>query len=57
MKGVINMNNSNNFKNTSSKKTGKSSASEHVVDYKYSPRVETPDPKGATNNAPAQGSK
>jgi hypothetical protein len=51
------MDNNSNNKNTSSKNTGKSSATDNVVDYKYSPRVETPNPKGATNNAPAKGSK
>ncbi len=38
-------------KNTSSKKQGKSSVSN---DYKYSPRVETPNPK-ATNKRPSSG--
>lgn len=47
----------NNSKNTSSKKTGKSSVTDNFVDYKYNPRVESPDPKSTTNNAPTQGSK
>lgn len=38
-----------NSKNTSSKKTGKSGISNNVVDYKYNPRVETPNPKATTN--------
>jgi hypothetical protein len=47
----------NNSKNTSSKKTGKNSVTDNFVDYKYNPKVETPNPKSASNNAPAQGSK
>jgi len=49
------MNNSNNIKNTSSKKTGKSSTSDNVVDYKYGPKVETPNPKATSNKAPSSG--
>lgn len=45
------MNKDNDAKNTSSKKTGKSS----VSDYKYSPRVETPNPKATKNKAPSSG--
>ncbi|MHB8129549.1 MAG: hypothetical protein ACYDEX_11175 [Mobilitalea sp.] len=49
------MNNNNNSNNTSSKKTGKSSTSENIVDYKYSPRVENPNPKSTTNKSPSSG--
>jgi hypothetical protein len=41
-------------KNASSKKQGKSSISDKVVNYKYSPRVETPNPK-AKDKAPSSG--
>lgn len=43
-----------NSKNTSSKKTGKSSVSD-VVDYQYSPKVETPNPKATQNKSPSSG--
>ncbi|MDF2942746.1 MAG: hypothetical protein K0S01_1604 [Herbinix sp.] len=49
------MNNTTNMNNTSSKKTGKSSTSDNIVDYKYSPKVETPNPKSTTNKAPSSG--
>lgn len=45
----------NNSKDTSSKKQGKSSASNEVSDYRYHPKVETPDPKAATNKRPSSG--
>jgi hypothetical protein len=38
-------------KNTSSKKQGKSSVSNKVTDYEYSPRVENPNPKAASGKA------
>ncbi len=41
-------NNSDNdvdFKNTSSKKQGKSNVADSATDYKYHPKVENPDPK------------
>lgn len=44
-------------KNTSSKKQSKSSLSNSIVDYKYNPRVETPDPKATTNKASEQENK
>jgi hypothetical protein len=44
-------------KNTSSKKTGKSSVSNKVTDYKYSPRVENPNPKAASNRSSESGNK
>lgn len=45
---------SNNMKDTSSKKQGKASTSSNATsDYKYSPRVETPNPK-ATNKTTKQ---
>ncbi|HWT75844.1 MAG TPA: hypothetical protein VN258_14160 [Mobilitalea sp.] len=40
-----------NSKDTSSKKQGKSSVTDSAVDYKYSPKVETPNPKASTNKA------
>lgn len=40
-----------NSKNTSSKKQGKSSVSNAVTDYKYSPKVENPNPKAASNKS------
>lgn len=40
-----------NMKNTSSKKQGKSSVSDNISDYKYSPKVETPNPKAVSNKA------
>ena len=49
------MNNSNDIKNTSSKRTGKSGSSEDVVDYKYNPRVENSNPKATTNKSPSSG--
>ncbi len=49
------MNNNNEIKNTSSKKTGKSSTSDNIVDYKYSPKVETPNPKSTTDKSPSSG--
>jgi hypothetical protein len=49
------MNNNNDMKNTSSKKTGKSNISDNTVDYKYSPRVENPNPKASENKAPSAG--
>jgi hypothetical protein len=45
------------MKNTSSKKTGKSSVSDGMSDYKYSPRVETPNPKATSNKVSDKGSK
>lgn len=42
-------------KNTSSKKQGKSSVSDSVKDYKYNPKVETPNPKATENKAPSAG--
>ncbi len=42
-------------KNTSSKKQGKSSVTDNTSDYKYSPRVENPNPKAAKNKAPSAG--
>lgn len=44
-----------NSKNTSSKKQGKSSNSDSFVDYKYSPRVETPNPKAVSNKTSENG--
>lgn len=44
-----------NNKNTSSKKQGKNSVSNNVTDYKYSPNVDTPNPKAATDKAPSSG--
>lgn len=44
-------------KNTSSKKTGKSSVSDGMSDYKYNPRVETPNPKAESNKLSDKGSK
>lgn len=41
-----------NSKDTSSKKQGKSSVSD---DYKYSPRVENPNPKSTTDKRPSSG--
>lgn len=38
-----------NSKDTSSKKQGKSSVSNEVTDYKYSPRVENPNPKATSD--------
>lgn len=52
MKGAIVMSNS---KNVSSKKQGKSSVSDNVDNYKYSPKVETPNPKATKNKAPSSG--
>lgn len=46
MKGVLIMSRS---KNSSSKNSSKNSVSNNVTDYKYSPRVETPNPKATTN--------
>jgi hypothetical protein len=43
------------MKNTSSKKTGKSSVSNETKDYKYSPKVETPNPKATENKVPSSG--
>lgn len=43
-------------KNTSSKKQGNSSVSDNFLDYKYHPKVETPNPK-ATNKANDSNSK
>lgn len=45
------------MKNTSSKKTGKSSVSDGMSDYKYNPKVETPNPKAASNKVSDKGSK
>jgi hypothetical protein len=45
----------NESKNTSSKKQGKSSASNDVSNYRHNPKVETPDPKAATNKRPSSG--
>jgi len=45
------MNSNNNMKNTSSKKTGKSSVSDNAKDYVYSPKVETPNPKATSNKS------
>lgn len=44
-----------NTENKSSKKQGKSSATDSVTDYKYSPRVANPDPKASQNKAPSSG--
>ncbi|MDF2904806.1 MAG: hypothetical protein K0R34_127 [Herbinix sp.] len=41
-----------NSKDTSSKKQGKSSVTD---DYKYSPRVENPNPKSTTDKRPSSG--
>jgi hypothetical protein len=49
------MNNNSDNKNTSSKKTGNSRTSDNVVDYKYSPRVENPNPKSTTSKSPSSG--
>lgn len=45
------------MKNTSSKKTGKSSVSNNTSDYKYNPKVETPNPKATTNKVSDCGCK
>ena len=42
-------------KDISSKKQGKSSASNKASNYTYSPKVETPDPKATTNKTPSAG--
>lgn len=44
-------------KNTSSKKTGKSSVSNSTSDYKYSPGVDNPNPKATTNKTTDCGCK
>ena len=41
-----------NSKDTSSKKQGKSCVTD---DYKYSPRVENPNPKATTDKRPSSG--
>lgn len=43
-----------NTKNTSSKTQGKSRVSDNTTDYKYSPKVENPNPKAAKNKAPSE---
>ncbi|MDD3173700.1 MAG: hypothetical protein PHF63_08580 [Herbinix sp.] len=45
----------NNSKKSSSKNTGKSSFSNNTTDYKYSPNVETPNPKATTDKSPSSG--
>jgi hypothetical protein len=50
------MNNSNNNKNTTSKDTeAKNKNINGITDYRYDPRVETPDPKAAKNKASSSG--
>jgi hypothetical protein len=50
------MENMNNNKATPTKDTGaKGSTASPVSDYKYSPRVENPNPKSAKNKAPSSG--
>lgn len=44
-----------NIKNTSSKKQGKGSVSNNITDYKYSPRVENPNPKAVKDKVPSSG--
>ncbi len=44
-----------NSKDVSSKKQGKSSASNGVSNYRYSPKVETPNPKASQNKSPSSG--
>lgn len=45
------------IKDTSSKKQGKSSVSDNVSNYKYNPKVETPNPKAATNKTSDSSNK
>jgi hypothetical protein len=46
----------NNSKGTPSKDTGsKNKNSGSITDYKYSPKVENPNPKAATDKTPSSG--
>lgn len=47
----VDFKNSNSFRDTSSKKQGKSSVTNSVTDYRHSPKVETPNPKATSTRA------
>lgn len=46
-----------NHKNTSSKKQGNNNTTDNTTDYRYSPKVETPDPKAVRNKTTDKESK
>lgn len=47
----------NNNKSTSSNKNSKNSITNNTSNYKYSPKVETPNPKAVSNKSSEQSSK